>query len=369
MDTIDRLIIGAGALGLACAARLAKPNQSTLIVDAEKLIASHTSSRNSEVIHAGIYYPENSLKAQLCIEGRERLYAWCAAHHVEHRRIGKLLVAVSEDECAKLEAIASNAKRCGVSDLIPITQQQLSALEPAVKGVAAILSPSTGIIDSHGYLQSLLASAEQNGAQLVLNTRIEQLQPTANGWLVQGKSAGEPFSIKAMQVINAGGLFAQQLAHNTQGLARELIPQLHLCQGRYFSYSARSPFNRLIYPMPETNATGLGIHATLDLGGQVRFGPDTHYIDELEYHVAADLREPFAQAIRRYFPKLDSSRLEPGYSGVRPKLSAFGEPPADFIIQTSAEHGLNGLINLFGIESPGLTASLAIAEHIASSNL
>ncbi|MFI8480360.1 NAD(P)/FAD-dependent oxidoreductase [Pseudomonas sp. NPDC078700] len=365
MDTIDRLIIGAGALGLACAARLAKPNESTLIVEAEKLIGSHTSSRNSEVIHAGIYYAADSLKAELCIEGRDRLYAWCAEHQVPHQRISKLLVAVSDEQRSKLTAIAENAEACGVNDLQAISQQQLHTLEPAVQGIEALLSPSTGIIDSHAYLQSLLTQAERNGAQLVLDTRIERLEPTVNGWVVQGYSCGEAFSLKAQHVINAGGLFAQQLAHNTKGLNPDLIPALHLCQGRYFSYSGRSPFSRLIYPMPEANATGLGIHATLDMGGQLRFGPDSRYVERLDYSVESGLLEPFAQAIRRYFPKLDSSRLVPGYSGVRPKLSGPGEPAADFVIQTPADHGLEGLINLFGIESPGLTASLAIAERIA----
>ncbi|WP_339490893.1 NAD(P)/FAD-dependent oxidoreductase [Pseudomonas sp. EL_65y_Pfl2_R95] len=369
MDTIDRLIIGAGALGLACAARLAKPGESTLLVDSEKLIGSHTSSRNSEVIHAGIYYSADSLKAQLCLEGRDRLYLWCAKHQVPYKRIGKLLVAVSDAERSKLAAIAKNAQACGVNDLHAIGPQQLLGLEPAVRGVEALLSPSTGIIDSHGFLQSLLACAERNGAQLVLDTRIDRLEPTTKGWIAHGTSCGEPFSLLTQQVINAGGLFAQQLAHNTEGLTADLIPTLHLCQGRYFSYSGRSPFNHLIYPMPEANATGLGIHATLDLGGQLRFGPDTRYVEQLDYSVDPGLLEPFAQAIRRYFPKLDSSRLVPGYSGVRPKLSGLGEPAADFVIQTPADHGLDGLINLFGIESPGLTASLAIAERVAGVNL
>lgn len=365
MDSIDTLIIGAGALGLACAARLAEPNRSLLIVEAEPLIGSHSSSRNSEVIHAGLYYPPGSLKAELCLEGRERLYRWCAEHQVAHRRLGKLLVAVSDAERGKLEALASNARACGVDDLQPLDRAQLLGLEPALRGVAALLSPSTGIIDSHAYLQSLLAAAERRGAQLVLQTRVERLEPSGDGWLASGRSAGEPFQLKAQRVVNAGGLFAQQLAQHTSGLAPELIAPLHLCQGRYFSYSGRSPFQHLIYPLPEANTAGLGIHATLDLAGQLRFGPDTHYLEQIDYRVDEQLREPFASAIRRYYPGLDPARLVPGYSGVRAKLSGPGEPPADFIIQTSVEHGLPGLANLFGIESPGLTASLAIAERVA----
>ncbi|MDO9622393.1 MAG: NAD(P)/FAD-dependent oxidoreductase [Pseudomonas sp.] len=365
MDSIDTLIIGAGAIGLACAARLAKPGDSCLIVEAESLIGSHTSSRNSEVIHAGLYYAPGSLKAELCREGRERLYAWCRQHQVAHRQIGKLLVAVSAAERGKLDALAANAEICGVHDLEYIEQARLADLEPAVRGVAALLSPSTGIIDSHAYLQSLLAAAEKQGAQLVLQTRIEQLEPGPDGWIVTGRSAGEAFQLKAQRVINAGGLFAQQLAQRTIGLDAAQIPALHLCRGHYFGYSGRAPFQRLIYPLPEANTSGLGIHATLDLGGQVRFGPDTEYLDHIAYRVDEQLREPFAKAIRRYFPRLDSTRLVPGYSGIRPKLAGMGEPAADFLIQTASDHGLPGLVNLFGIESPGLTASLAIAERVA----
>ncbi|OHC65228.1 MAG: FAD-dependent oxidoreductase, partial [Pseudomonadales bacterium RIFCSPLOWO2_02_FULL_63_210] len=249
MDSIDTLIIGAGALGLACAARLARAQQSTLIVEAEPLIGSHTSSRNSEVIHAGLYYAPGSLKAELCLEGRERLYAWCARHRVAHRRIGKLLVAVSAAERGKLDALLGNAQACGVHDLEYIEQARLAALEPAVRGVAALLSPSTGIIDSHAYLQSLLA-------QLVLQTRVDQLEPGPDGWLVTGRSAGEAFQLKAQRVINAGGLFAQQLAQRTAGLPAAQIPPLHLCRGRYFGYSGRAPFQHLIYPLPEANTAG-----------------------------------------------------------------------------------------------------------------
>jgi L-2-hydroxyglutarate oxidase LhgO len=366
MDSIDTLIIGAGALGLACAARLASPQQSLLIVEREKLIGSHTSSRNSEVIHAGIYYEPGSLKAELCLEGRERLYAWCAERDVPHRRIGKLLVAVEDAERVKLEKLAANAEACGVGDLREIDQARLAEMEPAVRGVAALLSPSTGIIDSHQYMHSLLTAAEQQDAQLVLDTRVESLHHDGDGWIASGVSGGEPFQIKAQRVVNAGGLFAQDLASRTEDLAAAQIPALHMCQGRYFTYAGRSPFQHLIYPMPEANTAGLGVHATLDLGGQLRFGPDVRYLDELDYVVDEALREPFATAIGRYFPGLDASRLNPGYSGIRPKLSGPGEAAADFVIQTPAQHGQPGLVNLFGIESPGLTASLAIAERVAA---
>lgn len=364
MDSIDTLVIGAGVIGLACAARLAAPGRSTLIVEQESLIGSHTSSRNSEVIHAGIYYPPGSLKAELCLEGRERLYAWCQRWHVPHRRIGKLLVAVGDDEREKLQSLQANARNCGLDELQALDTKQLFRLEPAVKGVAALLSPNTGIIDSHSYLQSLLAQAEAQEAQLILQTRVEGLERTGDGWIVQGQSAGEAFSLKAQHVINAAGLFAQELAAQTLPEPAD-VPALHLCQGRYFNYSGRSPFSHLIYPMPEANTAGLGVHATLDLGGQLRFGPDTRYVDSIDYVVDEHLAGAFASAIQRYFPTLDPQRLVPGYAGVRPKLSGPGMPAADFLLQMPSDHGLPGLVNLFGIESPGLTASLAIAERVA----
>ncbi|MEN1735299.1 NAD(P)/FAD-dependent oxidoreductase [Pseudomonas aeruginosa] len=291
MNDVDVLVVGAGALGLACAARLAEAGHGVLVAERERLVGSHTSSRNSEVIHAGLYYPPGSLKADLCLEGRERLYAWCARHGVGHRRIGKLLVAVEENEREKLQALAANARACGVDDLMPLDGTTLRALEPQVRGVAALLSPSTGIIDSHAYLQSLQAVAERHGAQLALDTRVDRLERHAGGWRAEGQSVGEAF--------------------------------------------------------------------------QLRFGPDVNYVDNLDYRVDESLRPAFAQAISRYFPGIDPRRLAAGYAGIRPKLGGPGEPAADFIIQTPAEHGLPGLVNLFGIESPGLTASLALAERVA----
>ena len=365
MDQIDILVIGAGAIGLACAARLVSAEKSLLICEREGLIGSHASSRNSEVMHAGIYYPPDSLKAQLCIEGRQRLQSWCEQYQVPQRQIGKLLVAVEPAEQERLEQLQLNARRCGVS-LQAVDKDQLQALEPALHASAGLLSADTGIIDSHAYLQSLLASVERRGAQLALHTRIDRLQLSPKGWHVEGQSLGEPFELLAGVVINAAGLFAQQLAGQTDGLRAELVPQLQLCQGRYFSYQGRAPFRQLIYPMPEANTAGLGIHATLDLGGQLRFGPDVNYLQQLDYHIDESQRETFAAAIRRYFPDLDAHRLQPAYSGVRAKLTGPGEPAVDFVIQDSNSHGLPGLINLFGIESPGLTASLAIAEYIAA---
>ncbi|MBF7728537.1 NAD(P)/FAD-dependent oxidoreductase [Pseudomonas sp. N040] len=365
MERIDILVIGAGAVGLACAARLAAAGRSLLICEQEAQVGSHASSRNSEVIHAGIYYPPGSLKAELCIEGRARLYAWCGQHQVACQRLGKLLVAVEPAEQARLEQLHANARACAVESLQVLDARQVGALEPALRAHAGLLSPDSGILDSHAYLQSLLACAEQRGAQLALHSRVERLQRAASGWRVEGSSQGEAFALEAGLVINAAGAFAQRLAAHSEGLAAAHIPRLHLCRGNYFSYSGRSPFRRLIYPLPEANSAGLGIHATLDLGGQLRFGPDVQYLQQLDYRVDASRGEAFAMAIRRYFPALDAQRLQPAYSGVRSKLCGPGEPAADFVIQDSAVHGLPGLINLFGIESPGLTASLAIAERLA----
>jgi len=365
MSSYDCLIIGAGVIGLACAARLAKASQRVLIVEEERWIGAHTSSRNSEVIHAGIYYSPGSLKAKLCTEGRDLLYRWCVDHHVEHRRIGKLLVAVSAEEIGALEAIQRNAVLSGVDSLQEIDVAQLRELEPAVAGVAALLSKDTGIIDSHAYLQSLLGEAQRHRADLALETRVNRLQHNGRFWEVGGDSCGESFSLDVGQVINAAGLFSSELASRIEGLETRHVPPTLWCRGRYFSYSGRSPFSRLIYPMPEANNAGLGVHATLDLGGQVRFGPDVAWTDCIDYQVEEFLKEDFAQAIERYFPGLNKDRLVPGYCGIRPKLSGPGQPASDFVIQGPETHGLPGLVNLFGIESPGLTASLAIAKHVA----
>jgi L-2-hydroxyglutarate oxidase LhgO len=365
MASVDCLVIGAGVIGLACASRMARSGYSVLLVDEERWIGSHTSSRNSEVIHAGLYYPPGSLKASLCVEGCDLLYRWCVDHHVEHKRVGKLLVAVNPEEITTLEALQKNALRSGVDSLEEISVNQLRQIEPAVRGVAALFSPDTGIIDSHGYLQSLLSDAQNHGADLALDTRVSHLQHDGQHWHVDGVSCGETFSITTQRVVNAAGLFSSQLASRIMGLEQQYVPNTHWCRGRYFSYSGRSPFSHLVYPMPEANAAGLGVHATLDMGGQVRFGPDVAWTDSIDYQVEEHLKDDFALAIQRYFPSLDKDRLAPGYCGIRPKLSGPGEPASDFSIQGPQAHGLPGLINLFGIESPGLTASLAIAEHVA----
>lgn len=365
MSSYDCLVIGAGVIGLACAARLARKGLRVLLADKERWVGAHTSSRNSEVIHAGLYYPPGSLKAQLCIEGRDLLYRWCQDYHVEHRRLGKLLVAVSPGEVEALQALQKNAERSGVHSLKEIDAVQLRRIEPAVSGVAALLSVDTGIIDSHAYLQSLLSDAQRHGTDLVLDTRIEELNHNGHCWQVHGVSCGEAFCVDVDRVINAAGLFASEQASRVDGLDPKHVPKTLWCRGRYFSYSGSSPFSRLVYPMPEANTAGLGVHATLDMGGQVRFGPDVAWTDRIDYQVEECLKSDFARAIQRYFPGLDPQRLIPGYCGIRPKLSGPGQPAADFVIQGPEAHNLRGLVNLFGIESPGLTASLAIAERVA----
>ncbi len=365
LDHFDCCIIGAGVIGLAAAYEATKLNKSVIILEKNELYGTETSSRNSEVIHAGIYYPTHSLKAQLCVSGKEKLYDFCQNYGVSHRRIEKLIVASSADQADALDALKRKAEANGVADLEWIDQNRLNALEPHVKGNLALRSPSTGIIDSHEYMTTLLGLAEQNGAILSLHTEFLEAQQTSRGFDVSVNSLGERFHFKTDILINSAGLGAQSVAQRIEGIQPHQIPKLYYCKGHYFNYAGKAPFNRLIYPMPEANTTGLGVHATIDMGGQVKFGPDTLYIDEIDYSI--DNRNnskghAFYPAIQRYFPSVDPARLTPAYSGIRPKIQAPGAPAQDFIIDSS----LSGVINLYGIESPGLTASLAIAEQIGS---
>ncbi|MGB8364138.1 MAG: NAD(P)/FAD-dependent oxidoreductase [Rhizomicrobium sp.] len=362
MDVIDCVVVGAGVVGLAIARALALSGCEVLVLEGERHFGTWTSARNSEVIHAGIYYSQGSLKAELCVEGRDRLYAFCAARGVPHKRCGKLIVAADEGQCCELERIAAAARANGVSDLQELIGAAAKALEPHVACVAALLSPSTGIIDSHAYMLALLGEAEANGAQLVCDTHVEHLERIKGGWHVWFGGSDEPLAARC--VVNSAGLAAQALAQKTDGLAAEFIPPLHLAKGIYLTYSGRAPFQHLIYPLPE--AGGLGAHLTLDMAGQARFGPDVEWVDAIDYTVDLARQPQFEAAIRRLWPDADMSRLAPGYAGIRPKLSGPGEPAADFVISGPEQHGLEGLVNLFGIESPGLTASLAIAERAAT---
>ncbi len=367
IDKVDITIIGAGVIGLAIARTLAPRYSNMLILEQADIPGSGISSRNSEVIHAGIYYPSGSLKARLCVRGKELLYDYCQHHAIEHKKIGKLIVARHSKDISTLQKLESQAIQNGVNDLQWWDEKKLQSEEPHVKAQLALLSPSTGIIDSHALMLSLLGEAESHGAQLVCRSKVIQISPEQSGFRVSvanDDTDNSAFHFHSKIVINAAGLGAQTLASNIEGLDKQLVPPLHLCKGNYFSYTAPSPFRHLIYPVPEANTKGLGIHATLDLGGQVRFGPDTEYIDKEDYQVNPEQVVRFQSAIRHYFPALENDKLIPDYAGIRPKLQGPNDPFEDFKIQSSKQHGLKGLIQLFGIESPGLTSSLAIAEEV-----
>ncbi|WP_157215652.1 NAD(P)/FAD-dependent oxidoreductase [Flavisphingomonas formosensis] len=358
MDRIDALVIGAGAIGLAVARSLARAGRSVLILEREGRFGAVTSSRNSEVIHAGLYYPPGSLKERLCIAGRELLYAYCAERGVPHRRCGKLVVATDAAELHALEALAAQGRAAGVAGLALVDAAAVGVLEPALRCQAALHSPLTGIVDSHALMVALLAEAEDHGALIAYRAPVEAIDRQAGGWLVRAGGT----RLLATMVVNAAGLDAQAVAARIDALAPALIPPLHLAKGRYFTYSGRVPFTRLIYPLPVPG--GLGTHLTLDLAGAARFGPDVSWVQAIDYVVDPAERPRFLAAARRIWPDIDPDRLHPGYAGIRPKLSGPGEPAADFRIDGPARHGLPGLVNLFGIESPGLTASLAIAGEV-----
>jgi len=363
MDKVDVIIVGAGVVGLAIAAKLAQQFNNVLIIDKNASFGEETSSRNSEVIHAGIYYPQNSLKAKLCVQGKAMLYRYCQERHIPVNKIGKLLVAHGSEEEAFLKETLIRAQKNGVNDLTWLNQQELKKLEPELLASAALRSPSTGIIDSHAYMQSLLAQAEQHNAMFVAQTTMLGASPTQQGFEVSLESQGEHLSITCKYLINCAGLHSEKVAHTIKGLHKSHIPQLHWCRGHYFSYQGKSPFKQLIYPIPSDN--GLGIHASLDMGGQLKFGPDTQYIDQLSYDFPSKLKEKFLNQVSQYFPNIDANKLQPAYAGIRPKLQGKDDSFKDFVIQSSEVHQVEGLINLFGIDSPGLTSSLAIAEHVA----
>ncbi|MEM5338964.1 NAD(P)/FAD-dependent oxidoreductase [Paraburkholderia azotifigens] len=361
MDQIECVVIGAGVVGLAVARALAARGREVIVLEAADAIGVGTSSRNSEVIHAGIYYPRGSLKATLCVRGREMLYDYCAERGVPHQRCGKLLVATARNQIPQLEAIMARGKENGVLDLMRISGEEAQALEPALQCVEAVFSPQTGIVDSHQFMLALLGDAERSGAICAFHAPVEAIE-AVNGRFVVKVGGNSPTTIGAACVINSAGLHANALARKIRGLDARHVPPLYLARGNYFSISGRAPFNRLIYPMP--NEAGLGVHLTIDLGGQARFGPDVEWVDAINYDVDPQRAESFYAAIRAYWPALPDHGLQPAYAGIRPKLSGPGEPAADFLIQGPAAHGVRGLVNLFGIESPGLTASLAIAQRV-----
>lgn len=366
MDKVDAVVVGAGVVGLAVGRALALSGLETVVLERASLIGSGTSSRNSEVIHAGLYYPSGSLKARLCVRGRELLYPFCESHGVAHRRCGKLLVATGSDPAGTIDSIEAQARANGVHDLRRLTAAEAMAMEPALHCTAALLSPSTGIIDSHGYMLALQGDLERAGGALALQSPLDSARlGTAEHVLRIGGEA--PSELAARIVVNAAGLWAPGLARRLDGLAPSHVPAAHHAKGNYFSLAGRAPFSRLIYPMPEQ--AGLGVHLTLDLAGQARFGPDVQWLpdddpDAIDYRVDPQRGDVFYAAIRKYWPDLRDGALQPAYSGVRPKLQGPGEPAGDFVVQGPAEHGVPGLVNLFGIESPGLTSSLALADEV-----
>jgi L-2-hydroxyglutarate oxidase LhgO len=358
---IDCIVVGAGVVGLAIARALAQSGREVMVVEAAEGIGTGTSARNSEVIHAGIYYPAGSLKAKLCVQGRHMLYAYCAEKGVAHKRIGKLIVATSEEEIPKLDDILSKARVNGVGDMELLSASQAQALEPALFCTAALFSPSTGIIDSHGLMLAYQGDAENAGTQCVFHTPLLSGEVRSEGGFNLQFGGADAMQLSCNVLINASGLHAPTLARKIRGVPEASIPTEYLCKGSYFTLQGRAPFTRLIYPTP--HHAGLGVHLTLDLGGQAKFGPDTEWIDKVDYDIDASRCKGFYEAVRTYWPGMPDASLSPGYTGIRPKVSGPHEPAADFMIVGPATHGVPGLVNLFGIESPGLTSSLAIAQE------
>jgi len=360
LERVDCVVIGAGVIGLAVARQLAVAGRDVILLESTDCIGSGTSSRNSEVIHAGIYYPKGSLKARMCVDGRDLLYAYCADRGVPHKRCGKLLVATDESQLPKLDEIVAKARANGVMDLTPISAAEVADLEPELTTVGALVSPSSGIVDTHGLMLAYQGEMEDHGGMVAFNSPVTGGKVTDDGIIIE-TGGPEPFRLLASLVVNAAGLYAQDIAQLIEGIPAESIPPIHYAKGNYFSLAKRAPFSRLIYPVPEPG--GLGVHLTLDLAGQARFGPDVEWIERINYDVDIRRADKFYGAIRRYWPGLPDNALQPGYAGIRPKLVPAGVPDADFMIQGPRDHGVPGLLNLYGIESPGITASLAIAAQ------
>jgi L-2-hydroxyglutarate oxidase LhgO len=359
VDEVECVVIGAGVIGLAAARALALAGHEVLVLERAATIGFETSSRNSEVIHGGLYYPRGSLKARSCVEGRLRLYAYCREHGVPHARLGKLIVATREEELGGLAGIAAAARDNGVDDLEWLEAAAVRRLEPEIACVAALLSPSTGIIDSHALMLAFAGEAEARGAAIVLRTPVGGGRVCRDGFELE-IGGEEPTALRCSRLINAAGLHAPALARAIAGIPRETIPPAYFCRGVYFTLSGRALFRHLIYPVPVPG--GLGTHLTLDLAGQARFGPDVEWIAGIDYTLDPARGDSFYGAVRRYWPRLREGALQPGYAGIRPKISGPHELAADFLVQGPARHGVPGLVNFYGIESPGLTASLPLAD-------
>lgn len=363
MDEVETVVVGAGVIGLAVARALAQAGQEVVVLEQAAIIGNETSSRNSEVIHAGIYYATGSLKAKLCRIGRDMLYHYCAEHGVAHRRLGKLIVAGDIAQEGDLATIAALAAANGVTDLKPLARTEIAALEPDLYATAGLLSPSTGIIDTHGYMLALQGDIENAGGSIAFHAPVLSGEIDGDGYVLA--VGGEtPMRLRARRLVNAAGHGAWDIARNLIGYPADLVPQQAWAKGNYFTLRGRSPFTHLVYPVPEPG--GLGIHLTLDLAGQARFGPDVEWIDRFDYRIDPRRSARFYPAIRRYWPALPDDSLEPAYTGIRPKLGGPQSTAADFRIDGPDRHGHAGLVHLFGIESPGLTASLAIGETVAA---
>ncbi len=361
MDHVDCVVVGAGVVGLAVARAMARAGREVLVLEAADAIGTGTSSRNSEVIHAGIYYPQGSLKAKLCVQGKAMLYAYCQERGLPHRRCGKLIVATTQAQLVQLSGIQRKAQANGVADLVMLSREQAQAMEPLLACVGAAHSPSTGIVDSHAFMLSLQGDLEHSGGVVVLNTPVVRMAYRDSAINLE---ADDGTQLMAKTVVNAAGLQAVSLAQRFEGLNPSLVPPAYFAKGNYFTLSGRSPFNRLIYPVPE--AAGLGVHLTIDLGGQAKFGPDVQWVDSPDDLVVDPVRgDAFYAEVRKYWPGLPDGALIPGYAGIRPKINAPADLARDFMIQGLADHGVPGLVNLFGIESPGLTSALAIGAHVA----
>ena len=362
VERVECVVAGAGVVGLAVARALALSGREVWVLEGGEGIGIGASSRNSEVVHAGIYYPKDSLKARFCVEGRHRLYEYCEARGVAFKRLGKLIVASDEAEVPVLRSIRAKAAANGVDDLVELGAADAQAMEPALRVAGALHSPSTGIVDSHGLMLSYQGDIEHAGGAVVVHA------PVVGGTVQRGSfllhiGGAEPMELECEVLVNAVGLHAPSFARAVAGIPPETIPREFLCKGNYYSLQGRAPFSRLIYPVPEK--AGLGVHLTIDLGGQARFGPDVEWVEHEGYDVDIRRADGFYGAIRRYWPDLPDGALAPGYAGIRPKISGPHDPAADFDVSGPARHGIGGLVNLYGIESPGLTASLAIGAHVA----
>ncbi|MFT6372589.1 MAG: L-2-hydroxyglutarate oxidase LhgO [Gammaproteobacteria bacterium] len=362
MEKVDCVVVGAGVIGLATARALALAGRDVIVIEANDCIGSETSSRNSEVIHAGIYYPAGSLKALFCVQGRKQLYDFCDERQLPYQRCGKFIIATDEKQTNQLQTIQKAALANGVEDIVAVDKLEIQHREPQLQCVAGLWSPSTGIIDSHSYMLALQGDIEDSGGTIVFNSKVTSGAKEGRLLKLEVQNGDSLFQLLAKTVVNCAGLGGDQLAHSIKGINKNSLPKYSYAKGNYFTYQGKTPFSSLIYPVP--NDHGLGVHITLDMIGNMRFGPDVEWVDEINYDVDSARSDKFYSAIRAYWPNLPDKSILPAYSGIRPKINGKGLPTADFYIQGEKEHGVTGLINLFGIESPGLTSSLALADYV-----